>query len=119
MGQDDRGLGDLTREMTRFGSANAEQLYLNDALVTAFLGEVGRAKDDLRSQLAGASGLHDWLSAASVGTFESAVATRGHLQDDVREFITALHEFNRYLNAVEATTDAARKNFLALDTPTG
>ncbi len=47
------------------------------------------------------------------------MATRGHLQDDVREFITALHEFNRYLNAVEATTDAARKNFLALDTPSG
>lgn len=119
MGQDDRGLGDLTREMSSWGSADPHQLYLNDALVTAFLGEVGRAKEDLKSQLTGAGGLHDWLASASVGTFESAVATRGHLQDDVREFITALHEFNKYLNAIQATTDAARRNFLALDSPTG
>lgn len=117
MGDDGRGLGDLTTQMSGWRSANATQLHLNDALVTAFLGEIDRAQDDLRAQLNGANGLHAFLSGASVGTFESATATRSHLQEDVLEFVTALQGFNKYLNAVHATTDAARKNIQALDTP--
>jgi hypothetical protein len=117
MGEDDRGLGDLTTQMSGWRSADATQLHLNDALVTTFLGEIARAQDDLKAQLTGAHGLHAWLGSASVGTFESATTTRGHLQEDVLEFVTALQGFNKYLNAVHATTDAARKNIQALDTP--
>ncbi|OBK28170.1 hypothetical protein A5634_21080 [Mycobacterium asiaticum] len=119
MGQDDRSLVDLTRQMGGWLSANPTQLHLNDALVTTFLGEVDAAQAMLASQLNGADGLHTWLASASVGTFESAVATRDHLQDDIREFITAVHQFHKYLNAVHAATDAARKNIQALDTPGG
>ena len=117
MGEDDRGLGDLTRQMTGWRSADATQLHLNEALVSTFLGEIGRAQDDLKAQLNGANGLHAFLAGASVGTFESATATRVHLQEDVLEFVTALQGFNNYLNALHAATDAASKNIHALDTP--
>jgi hypothetical protein len=115
MAQDDPNLGDLTRQMAGWVKADPTQLHLDDARVNAFLERLKGINGELQAQLADADKLHAWLGGANVGTFESATTTRSNLQQDVLEFITAIQQFHDYLNAVSASTDAARRNIQTLD----
>lgn len=117
MGQDDRSLPDLTTEMNGWKAKSGEELLLEDAHVDDFLGSIERAREGLRAQRSGAEGLQAWLGGANVGTFVSATTTRGHLQEDIGEFIEALDAYDRYLSAVKDTTAAARRSIRAADTP--
>lgn len=115
-GQDDRGLGDLTTQMTGWHTGGAD-LYLNDAELNAFLDRLEMAKQELQAQLAGANGLASWISHAPVGKFNSATDTRTHLGEDIEQFIQAVNGYLEYLDAVKRTTDGARASLHNADQP--
>jgi hypothetical protein len=116
-GQDNRSLHDLTTQMTGWKTGTDADLLLEDAEVTKFLGQIEAAKRGLQAQLKGADGLQAWLSGANVGTFVSATTTRGHLHEDINEFIDAINRYDQYLDALKQTTDAARASFRKADQP--
>ena len=94
---------------------NGRGLLLDDAEVTNSWDKLTAAKRDLQAQLKGANGLQAWLSGANVGTFVSATTTRGHLHEDINEFIDAINRYDQYLDALKQTTDAARASFRKAD----
>jgi hypothetical protein len=114
-GQDDRNLHDLTAQMSGWKSGTGADLLIDDPHVTQFLGKIDEAKEVLQPQLKGANGLQAWLSGANVGTFVSATTTRGHLHEDINEFIDAINRYDQYLDALRQTTDAARASFRKAD----
>ena len=116
-GQDDRSLHDLTTQMSGWKTGTGADLLIDDAHVNDFLGKIDRAKARLQAQLTGANGLQAWLSGANVGTFVSATTTRGHLHEDINEFIDAINRYDQYLDALKQTTDAARASFRKADQP--
>ena len=102
-------LDGLNSRMTGL-NGDLSTLQLKPEDVQPYLNAIDSAKSDMQTQLADARGLRTWLEGRSVGEFDSAKATKKHLQDDVQEFINAILAYTTYLDNYKAAVEAARKS---------